>query len=667
MVSTDVRQRLEEAEARFLCSVSEGADAVESFSKDWSVLLSDLSEAIETGEVDEATMALAYDVSTRVSEMTNAFIEFQATTDSLTSQLKEEFQASSTLLSEAAVCLVSSPSLSDRPHRPSFTLLCYKWLLRNIHNPYPSRATKEDIAKASNASLSSIDTWFQSARRRMGWTTISKTYFNNCRQDVVAAASRVLLEEGREAPQDACLTHEFLEMKARAQGLCAHVYKKSKLASDLDVSVKDITEADRLRTERKKKDEEDSVKRRKEMEKELRRLQRAKGRLRNKLAEEFGGFSPCSARSFRRPPPALSRTPSLTLSQSSGSDSDGDLSELEDLHEFGCRIPILGKRRALVDVSHSGPYRLGTSSQVHATSPGYSLTASVSSDNAPTLDTDTQGQCGALVNQGAIHTYPGVVSSRKRRSSHSFGAETHNRPRGLPAGRFCVSDPLPSFQDDRVESLDIAQTFPPDNLFDLESCPVTLGGLDHTAEFDIELFRSWPKLDDYDTNGYSSITPSTGIETAWQPASDRCSDFRLHDIHLDVSRVSMLDLLSDSPEDVYMGGADQRHRLSATESSYSNRTSPLTPMPLSAVVSHASLNELDLSQFLDVTGVLTSSTSSASSREQIPTDTLDSCVSSTLLNNQAATILALDKQTKLQQYMALQEAAAQIERELLVV
>ena len=73
---------------------------------------------------------------------------------------------------------------------PRYIRPAYTWLLRNLHNPYPSKERKATIAEESGSSTKDIDNWFINVRRRIGWNKLRLKHFENKRSLIVDAATR---------------------------------------------------------------------------------------------------------------------------------------------------------------------------------------------------------------------------------------------------------------------------------------------------------------------------------------------------------------------------------------------------------------------------------------------------------------------------------------------
>jgi hypothetical protein len=335
----DIRQRFQQAEEDLLDSISrDDADSLMSFKSSWNSLYSDYSRCVSVGELSDDTILVAKSVASSVGIITNCFSELQKANEVLRNQLLDGVGS---ILDGLNRVTISPPSMLT-PHSqssecslPAFIEPAYKWLLANVHNPYPPSDTKANIASSSGCSVNSVAVWFISARRRIGWTTICRKHFKNCRADTVDAASRALVKDDPARVLPPAIFHDFQQMKAATQDLYASTFTKSALAGDLDVVIKDMTEEDRLRLEREKMKRVQEEKKRHEAEKEMRRIQRALDRQAKKMHPVFLSY----------PSPSHSRTPSPvpTLEESWTDESEDE--------EDDFIPPVLAGRKRCASIS----------------------------------------------------------------------------------------------------------------------------------------------------------------------------------------------------------------------------------------------------------------------------------------------------------------------------
>jgi hypothetical protein len=341
----DIRQRFQQAEDALLDSISLGEASLMAFESSWDSLYTDYSRCLSAKALSDNTISVANSVASRVVTITNCFFDFQKTHVESTNRFLDSLGS---ILDDLNRVTISSPSMlaaqnaqSTESSLPSFIEPAYKWLLSNIHNPYPSSNMKASIARSSGCSMNSVAVWFGSARRRIGWTAICRKYFNNCRADTVDAASRALVKEDPARVLPHTVFHDFLQMKAAAHELYASIFTKSALAGDLDAVVKDMTEEDRMRLEREKKERAQEEKKQREEEKETRRIQRAFNRQSQKAHAAFDSYS--------SPKHSRSPSPVPTIEESSTHESEDEEDDIIP--------PVLAgqKRRASVSSESTGP------------------------------------------------------------------------------------------------------------------------------------------------------------------------------------------------------------------------------------------------------------------------------------------------------------------------
>ena len=262
-MSDDLIQRLIIAETDFLDALQNGPQMLASYRQTLSVLLDLLPTATKTGNAGPETLSLVHLVASRISKVASCFLDIGRGEDCSIAQIQRDCGAM--LHQMAGLDLSAQPksSLQDNssgsPCSPAssntltpstessspFLTSAYQWLLNNLHNPYPTAEVKTRMAAASSCQVSSVNSWFISARRRIGWTTLCRERFSNCRADMIDAAYRALVKEDSQRMLSPEVTHSFIVMKATAEGLYSSTFAKSALVGDLDGIVKDMTEKDR--------------------------------------------------------------------------------------------------------------------------------------------------------------------------------------------------------------------------------------------------------------------------------------------------------------------------------------------------------------------------------------------------------------------------------------
>ncbi|KAF8415104.1 C-terminal domain of homeodomain 1-domain-containing protein [Boletus edulis BED1] len=250
MHDVDLSQKLLLAESDFLTALESGTKMLSSYHQTWTALSDALSTATETGGVGDDAFTLVNFVASRISNLANCLLDIKHEEELSTSQLQSDCDALFRQMDalDLDVHPTSSShadtrmsSLNAGGPSPPFLASAYRWLLDNLHNPYPTTAVKTRIAAASSCQVSSVNSWFTNARRRIGWTTLCRENFSNCRADMLDAAYRALVEEDPQCVVSPELRHSFVAMRVAAEDLYSSTLARCTFAGDLDAIVKDIT------------------------------------------------------------------------------------------------------------------------------------------------------------------------------------------------------------------------------------------------------------------------------------------------------------------------------------------------------------------------------------------------------------------------------------------
>ena len=258
----DLIQRLLLAESDFLDALQNGPQMLASYRQTLSVLPDLFSTAMKTGNVGPGTSSLAHSVASRISKIASCFLDINNREKLTSAQLQSDCD---TIVRQMGALDLNtrpkSPHLDDTSNTPChpvfsnastpsaecssppFLTSAYQWFLENLHNPYPTAEIKARIAAASSCQISSVSSWFVNARRRVGWMSVCREHFSNCRTDMMDAAYRALVEEDPQRMLSPELRHRFIAMKVAAEGLYPSTCTtKSAFRGGRDAIVKDPTE-----------------------------------------------------------------------------------------------------------------------------------------------------------------------------------------------------------------------------------------------------------------------------------------------------------------------------------------------------------------------------------------------------------------------------------------
>jgi hypothetical protein len=229
-----LRDKLVLMEQRFLIAVVDHDEvALQDFYQEWSWFLRRVQAAKASGNLDDSTTLLLSHISQAIRAMTNYMIDC----DDL---LKD---AQTSLLSNSGLPLPSDDLLPVSTSRPTLTpyllfshvspsgtlgilghnkrldACAYRWLMQNMHNPYPTATQLQIIGDESMTSVAQTERWFQEARDSVGWTGLSREFFTGSLNATITAAKRVYLEHDNTIPF--CITFGFSKVKASMETLFA--------------------------------------------------------------------------------------------------------------------------------------------------------------------------------------------------------------------------------------------------------------------------------------------------------------------------------------------------------------------------------------------------------------------------------------------------------------
>jgi hypothetical protein len=161
---------------------------------------------------------------------------------------------------------------------PPYIEAAYRWLLENVHAPYPSSTTKRELARSSRTSLYAIDRWFTKIRQKMGWSAICKDYFSNDRQATIDAAYLAFFQDDPANPLRLDISLRFSQMRNDAAQLYQHKFYQSKLSGKLGSMVQDVTTEDVAAMDKRRASLMSEEKQKKAEARKARRIQRQRER-----------------------------------------------------------------------------------------------------------------------------------------------------------------------------------------------------------------------------------------------------------------------------------------------------------------------------------------------------------------------------------------------------
>jgi hypothetical protein len=228
-MNATLRDRLIRLEQRFLIAVvAQDEVALKDFALELSQLFRHFEVVKASEELDDSTTLLLSHVSQAITATSDCMLGCEA------------------ILNEAQNCSLSCPDLdlpsddpppvsTSSPTSPPTVTSChllfpspgapgilgrnklldacaYRWLVQNMHNPYPTSNQLQVIGDKSMTSVAQAELWFEEARDSIGWTKLSREFFMGSVDATIAAAQRVYLERDNTIPFS--IAFAFSEVKA---------------------------------------------------------------------------------------------------------------------------------------------------------------------------------------------------------------------------------------------------------------------------------------------------------------------------------------------------------------------------------------------------------------------------------------------------------------------
>ncbi|KAI6153912.1 hypothetical protein BKA82DRAFT_997541 [Pisolithus tinctorius] len=492
-MDAEIRQRLIDAQGGLLSALSD-ENLLLPFHSTWSKLQVDISDMNAQGILTQDTLALAHVVASRISTVSQCYLDLKQTQDSLRAGFARSGKGFLAGLCPASASS-TSPVQSAEERCVPFIATTSKWLLEHIHNPYPSPQFKASVAEACCCSPNSVNSWFIGARRRIGWTSLCREQFRNCRADAVDAAYRALVRPDPVRPLPAAIIEAFVTVKANAEGL--YSFTKHATAIDRDAVVNDTVECGTRTLTTEGSCQQEMFGRQAEI---------------HTYHEDQRSETTIYPSPFSSSPPPASAIPTLVPSFSDESDDeDQDVAPL---------VLAGRKRRANIPDSECAvrterPKRL-------CTRPSRNPSINASEPPSPSSDEGTTSS-----ETEAIRALP---RSRKRRLSEGAERNVPKRPHGLPVTlrSQAVSDPLPRITISNES--DIEDWFQTNfqTLFDLPA-PVECSDLDPSTQWEV-LFGGYsiPSAS-VPSDTHLMHSPPTFPEAVLQDVQECSGDFSVFD------------------------------------------------------------------------------------------------------------------------------------------
>ncbi|PPQ67152.1 hypothetical protein CVT25_005753 [Psilocybe cyanescens] len=176
----------------FFCAIQGGASSFTSFVKAWS----SLNDTVQTNpdSLEEETLHALHNSASIIGIVAADIMQLQLESEKIGQEVMAD--VSKIILQDMADLNINDEHSNTRRLKgsllrstPTYVKPAYKWLLSNLHNPYPSKEVKSDISRRTRSPVKDIDAWFVDVRKRIGWNKLRKTIFANKQEKIIAAAT----------------------------------------------------------------------------------------------------------------------------------------------------------------------------------------------------------------------------------------------------------------------------------------------------------------------------------------------------------------------------------------------------------------------------------------------------------------------------------------------
>ena len=230
-----LRDRLIIVEKLFLIAVvAQDQTTAEAYSLELSSLIQHFKTVEASRDLDDNTTLLLARVSQIIRSTTQCVLECEDALKDAQTRLASCFSLplpSDDLLPVSTTHPASTPYpllfshvsssgvLGILGHNKLLDACAHRWLMRNMHNPYPTSTQLRMIGDESMTSVAQAEIWFQEARELIGWTRLSDEFFTGSLSATVTVAKRVYLEHDNTIPF--CIAFAFSAVKASVETLFA--------------------------------------------------------------------------------------------------------------------------------------------------------------------------------------------------------------------------------------------------------------------------------------------------------------------------------------------------------------------------------------------------------------------------------------------------------------
>ncbi|KAF9535652.1 mating-type protein beta 1-domain-containing protein [Crepidotus variabilis] len=225
-VDSEIQLSIEALHNDFFLGIGGDESGLISFIDAWGSLCDKIESTRDL--LQPETLQQAYTLSEIVKAVTSSMLELETDIDTFTNDFSTDVTKLFADLALVEPCGNSTTgNVSDTTSTLPHISAAYEWLMSNLHNPYPSKEVRSQIALSNGVSRKIVDSWFVDARKRIGWNKFCKLHFNS-RKEMVDAATTFFSgipmastsnEPAKVSPSSEELSFIFISLETRAKNL----------------------------------------------------------------------------------------------------------------------------------------------------------------------------------------------------------------------------------------------------------------------------------------------------------------------------------------------------------------------------------------------------------------------------------------------------------------
>ncbi|KAF5368447.1 hypothetical protein D9758_002272 [Tetrapyrgos nigripes] len=176
------------------------------FASQWDGFCTDLQSPHSEVLLNEDTGRIADCVASEMEVLCQTFLDLEVFADGVMKRFIQKASATST-----------GKDIQECPKPQRYMRSAHEWLLANLHEPYPSLETREELGEAAGFSRKSVDNWFIDARKYIGWNALRQKF--KTRKELISEAFRYFQPQKGRFRKPSVYDEAFENMRHRAMAM----------------------------------------------------------------------------------------------------------------------------------------------------------------------------------------------------------------------------------------------------------------------------------------------------------------------------------------------------------------------------------------------------------------------------------------------------------------